>query len=420
MKSDQYLLCFVNFLSAMGYSLIAPIYPPIALKRISVSMCGVVIGAFALSQTVCVLFSPFFISRFGRKKLFFFSTFSLIICTFVYGLLDSFTSNFLFLVFSLFIRIAHGFLCGIVNVLSYSMTSIINDPSDMKEAMGYMEFAWSSGLAFGPFVIAVFRYIGGYFLPFIAGGAINVLGFLALFKIEFPEEQDSSEEGSSKKSSSILPFLFHRDILLIAGSGMIQLNAQTFFFPTLSNYLNEKFGLSVEMASLFFITPVFAYFIGIQFINRVTDRFGLKLTIIIGLIFSCLGTIFIAPAPFLPYLAFTVLLGLFIVGGQAAFVNVPMFVELNTYVKDLHACTDSESGDKASALFNLAFNIGDFWSPVVGAYVTGHVNFQASCYLSGIIDLVYAYLLWHSFREEITNSLSEKKDIRAGRLIESA
>lgn len=76
--------------------------------------------------------------------------------------------------------------------------------------------------------------------------------------------------------------------------------SQTFFFPLLSDHLTKHYKFTSEQGSIFLTINWISYFIVIQFINPISNFFGLKLTILIGLIFGFIGASFIFPVGFLP------------------------------------------------------------------------------------------------------------------------
>ena len=406
MKKVQYFLCFINVLGAMGYSLIAPLYPPMAKgKGTSSTICGVVLALFSFSQIVTIINTPYLITKFGRKKLFLVSAIVQSVFTFTYAFLNVF-NGFPFYLFSFINRIGHGLGCGVLNVLTYSLTSLFNKGDDLKEAMGYMELAFSAGTTIGPLIVSVFYYLGGYRLPFFVCGLINCVGIYTVFHIPFPEEETNTDDDN--KETSVIKFFLNKEIFLFAFSGMIQLNVQSFFFPTLSIYLKQKFNISIEIASIFFILPVIAYFVTLQFINKIIDILGLKFTVAVGLTISFFCSFFIAPAPFLPYCSITIAIGLFLVGCDGPLVNIPMFLGINDTIKAKYNVEEAEAGDKASALFNLAFMFGDLWSPVLGGYITHNSKFQYSSYCAGLFCLLNAAAMYGCFREEIHDHFKYK------------
>ena len=56
-KYEQKILCLINASTSMAFSMIGPLYPPMALsKGISVEISGIVIGIFSLAQLFMSIF----------------------------------------------------------------------------------------------------------------------------------------------------------------------------------------------------------------------------------------------------------------------------------------------------------------------------------------------------------------------------
>lgn len=69
MNKDSLILCFVNMMSSMGYSLIAPLYPSLARsKGVNDDICGVIIAIFALTSICISPFIPTLINMFGKRN----------------------------------------------------------------------------------------------------------------------------------------------------------------------------------------------------------------------------------------------------------------------------------------------------------------------------------------------------------------
>jgi predicted MFS family arabinose efflux permease len=65
-----YYLLIINFLCAVGYSIIAPIYPPLALERsITPDTTGIIFTTFAISSILVSPIIPKTINRLGKKAL---------------------------------------------------------------------------------------------------------------------------------------------------------------------------------------------------------------------------------------------------------------------------------------------------------------------------------------------------------------
>jgi MFS family permease len=109
MTREIYFLFFINICSAIGYSLIAPLYSFEASKRdIKENMCGIIISIFAISNFFSTPFIPSLISKYGRKKIFYAACILEAGCTMIYGLLLYVKSYFFFLGISVVSRFFHG------------------------------------------------------------------------------------------------------------------------------------------------------------------------------------------------------------------------------------------------------------------------------------------------------------------------
>jgi len=76
MRKEIILLFLVNIGSAVGYSLIAPLFPSIAIERgLNESIIGVIIASFAISNSLITPFSQKIFMKFGKKKIFFLGLF---------------------------------------------------------------------------------------------------------------------------------------------------------------------------------------------------------------------------------------------------------------------------------------------------------------------------------------------------------
>lgn len=75
MKSQVLLLFAINLFSAMGYSLIAPLFPTLGEKRhIGENLIGWIISTYALFNFMITPFCPALANKYGRKKIFYLST----------------------------------------------------------------------------------------------------------------------------------------------------------------------------------------------------------------------------------------------------------------------------------------------------------------------------------------------------------
>ena len=121
----------------------------------------------------------------------------------------------------------------------------------------------------------------------------------------------------------------------------------TFIFPVFTEHLRNKFGLSIEQASFFFIITISSYFLTIQYLNKLSSKIGLKLTIAAGLFLNFIAIPFLSPLFFLPQSLIIVCLGQTILGLTGALINVPGIVDyMNTLenLMDKYTANDYSSG----------------------------------------------------------------------------
>jgi MFS family permease len=72
MFSKIFLLFFINVLSAIGYSLLAPLYPSVAkLKGVDEYMIGIIFSVFAVSNIISIPLTRVLIMKMGRRNLFY-------------------------------------------------------------------------------------------------------------------------------------------------------------------------------------------------------------------------------------------------------------------------------------------------------------------------------------------------------------
>ena len=210
-------------------------------------------------------------------------------------------NNFAFIFTGFIARLLHGLFRAFVNVIAFSITSLINEDKELERVMGYMELSWGIGLAIGSAIVGIFFYIGGFCLPFIIIGFADLSGVYLFYNIPDKEMEEnksrkssinSLEQGNNEKFS-FLKVISYKECFLLVGCLMIELNGTDFYVPTLVNYLNDSFSISTSRESWFFLASTFGYIICTQMINKLTDLFNNFKLIFLGHLlasFCCLLT----------------------------------------------------------------------------------------------------------------------------------
>lgn len=80
---------------------------------------------------------------------------------------------------------------------------------------------------------------------------------------------------------------------------MVDCITKTFYFPTLTNYLQTKFGLGLEIASTFFVIDMIMYVVTLNVLNSIIKSIGLKLTMLIGIALNIFTVLFLPPIDYL-------------------------------------------------------------------------------------------------------------------------
>ena len=421
MKKEQLILFYINALGAMAYSLIAPLFPPLFEERgIENLIVSFIIVIICTTNIISAIFCSYFSQKFGQLNLFLFCVIGQSFCTFFYGFSVFIKNNNLFIFLGFLNRLFHGFCVGILNVVSFSITSEINKGKELERASAYMELSWGVGLTIGPAIIGILFLFGGYFLPFFIIGLLSLTGvyycYFILYKsdlntqaIEKGNEMDINEENNNK-NSYYLTAIKYPPTILFSLALIIELNTLDFYVPTLVKYLKEDFNISTSNASLFFLMSTIGYIICTQLINKITDYFANHKIIFYSLFFGAFCCLFIAPADFLPHNYIFIILGIFLEGFTQGLINVTGFIELSNIGKVLFPNNKRLMNDIPSSFFNVSFYIGELFEPVLGSLITKKYNFQMSAYFSCFLSICFGIIFGCYFHKEINSIKVNKKD----------
>ena len=401
------LFLVINMLSGTGYSLVSPLIPTLGKKEnLSEGILGWIIGIFPISGSLFTPLVPILCKKFSRIHLLCFATFGEATCTICYGLLIFIPNYTLLMIFIFSLRIFHGCCSAIVGTLVYSLTISLAEKDSTQSSLGKLEIAWAIGCSAGPLFASFFYSIGGYPLPFIASGCCLYASVYLSLQVDSKALKGEKEE-ESESIPNFFKYLINPDILLILiGFATCMVNV-TFYFPCLTYHLTNNYNVSVSVASLFFITPVFCYIIILQYLDRISDTFGIYLTFTCGLILSGISSLFIYPVPPIPHSLFFVIIGFFMIGTGSVPVFIPGLVMLAKNIKKFDNKVDELSAnDIASAINNLCVEFGDFLGPIIGGFLTDKFGFKLCCFFVSILGIGYSWVFIFFFFEKIKNDLN--------------
>ena len=404
MKKSIILLICMNMFSAMGFSIVAPLFPVLGKDfSISEALLGCIISTYAITNCITTPFVPKLCKRFSRIRLLYFATFFEATCTLSYSFLENIPSLSLFLIIVFSLRIIHGIFASFIITLVYSLACSLSDEDEIKSNLGYIEIGMSLGSSAGPLFVSIFYKIGGYKLPFLILGLFLYIS-VYLTKILENEKIDKNE---IEEDPSFFRFLNNHNIILISGALVLSMVSYTFYFPCLTNHLYEKYNLGVSWSSLFFSVPLISYLIVVNFINIISKKIGSFHSLSFGILVNVIGVYLIYPLPPFPnHIAF-IIMGLSITGA-GSLVWIFSLLELSKIIKTLSGNYDQNTvNDIASAINNLFGGIGDLFGPIIGGAISTHFSFKISNFFIFIIFSIF-YILFLFFYNKDNKYVSYK------------
>ena len=414
MKKEQLTLCLLNGISSMGYSLIAPLFPPLFKERsLSNLLCSYLISIFCFPNILAALTCSYICQKFGSKGFFLINALGNSLAMIFYGFIIYIINNKYFLFFIFINRIIHGFFSGYVNIICFAITSQINSGKELELSTGYMELSWQIGLTLGPALIGVtFDYIG-YSLPFIILGCFSLIGvyftyyYIYLGDLEQYENNDEDLvlNNDMNENMSLITAIKYIPTIYLSLCLIIQLNTLDFFLPTLVNYLKDKFDISTSKASLFFTLSTIGSAICTQLINKFTDCFNNFQLMYYALFFGAFFALFIPPIGILPQSYILTLIGIFAEGFISEIIDICCFVELTNVGKIIFPGNKSLQQNIPGSIFNLCFYLGDLVEPVIGSWLTKNFNFQVSACATCILSIIYGIIFGSYYKSEIKRNI---------------
>ena len=402
------LFALINMLSGMGYSLAAPLFPVLSDNGdLTEEILGLIISLYSLAGTIFTPIVPFLTQRFSRIKLLIFSTFFEATCTLLYGFLNYIHSYMLLIIIIFTLRIIHGICSAIIGILVYSLTISLSSDNELGFSLGTLEFGWSVGTLIGPLFASFFYGFGGYFLPFFLLGIILYISVFIVTRIKSEKLSANEDNNDDDENPSFIRFLIYPKIFLLLLGFIIVMALSSYYFPCLTNHLQDNYLLSISAAGLFFCIPIISYVFIIQFIDELKLIIGIYTIYSLGLIISSLSPLFLYPCPPFPKKIIFIILGFLINGLGSAPVFIPGLIALSKNIRQIDINIDElTANDISAAMNNLTIDIGEFIGPIIGGFLTSKYDFKYCCYMMFLIGIIYSGIFIGCF---ITNIKEEFK-----------
>lgn len=395
------LFIIINIINGAGYSLISPLLPILGKREnLSESELGWLIGIFSISSCLSTTVIPILGKKFSRMKLIKFGTFFSSISTILYSFLIFISNKTLLMAIIFALRIFHGFWATVVVILINSLTISSSKKGKTQSSLGKLEVALGVGVSSAPIIASVFYKIGGYPLPFLVTGISSFLAFCLTFRINTKKIKKEHDEDDN--DYNYLRYLIYPEVFSVLFGFVVCMIGVTFYIPCLTYHLINKYSISVSVASLFFMAPMISYVLIMHFLDNISGKLGIYLTITIGLIISGTAALFPYPVPPLPRSPIIIIIGFFMMGFGSVPVFVPGLILFSRNIKKIDKSIDEMSAnDIAAAMSNLFVELGNFAGPIIGGYLTDILGFKLCCIIISIFVITYSAIFTLYFYDKV-------------------
>ena len=395
------LFIIINIINGAGYSLISPLLPILGKsENLSESELGWLIGIFPISSCLSTTVIPILCKKFSRMKLIKFGTFFSSISTILYSFLIFISNKTLLMAIIFALRIFHGFWATVVVILINSLTISSSKKGKTQSSLGKLEVALGVGVSSAPIIASVFYKIGGYPLPFLVTGISSFLAFCLTFRINTKKIKKEHDEDDN--DYNYLRYLIYPEVFSVLFGFVVCMIGVTFYIPCLTYHLINKYSISVSVASLFFMAPMISYVLIMHFLDNISGKLGIYLTITIGLIISGTAALFPYPVPPLPRSPIIIIIGFFMMGFGSVPVFVPGLILFSRNIKKIDKSIDEMSAnDIAVAMSNLFVELGNFAGPIIGGYLTDILGFKLCCIIISIFVITYSAIFTLYFYDKV-------------------
>lgn len=273
------LICLSSLFFSASYNMLIPELPSYLSGLGGAEYKGLIISLFTLTAGLSRPFSGKLTDTIGRKPVLIIGALVCVITGMFYPILTS-VSGFLFL------RLLHGFSTGFSPT---AITTYVSDiiPSDrLGEAMGVQGLCFSTGLALGPALGSYIKLLTNYNVLFYSSSIIALLSIVLVFKVQetLPTKQTFKLSSLLISKSDIIAreALFPAIITFVSYLGF---GAILTLIPDWSDYLG------IANKGTFFIAFTIASVLVRIIAGKVSDVYGRKHVIVIGLLILILALI---------------------------------------------------------------------------------------------------------------------------------
>ncbi|PHN99453.1 MFS transporter, partial [Rhodobacteraceae bacterium 4F10] len=273
------LICLSSLFFSASYNMLIPELPSYLTGLGGAEYKGLIIALFTLTAGLSRPFSGKLTDTIGRKPVLIIGALVCVITGMFYPILTS-VSGFLFL------RLLHGFSTGFSPTAIATYVSDIIPSNRLGEAMGVQGLCFSTGLALGPALGSYVKLLTNYNVLFYSSSIIALLSIVLVFKVQ--------ETLQIKQAFMLKTLLISKSDVLAKEAllpAMITFVSYLGFGVILTLIPDWSDHLGIINKGTFFIAFTIASVLVRIIAGKVSDVYGRKFVIIIGLLILTLALI---------------------------------------------------------------------------------------------------------------------------------
>ncbi|MGQ9721303.1 MAG: MFS transporter [Candidatus Jordarchaeum sp.] len=378
------IVCFSAFVDNLGYGIIIPFLPQYAISLGASDLdLGIIFASYALVQLVTTIPFGLMSDRYGRRPFM------------VTGMLLLGAASLLYPLAGSVPLIA---ACRAVQGLAASATwssaiALVADTfpgRDKGEKLGIATGITGVGGIAGPLIGGVLSDIS-FNLPFLLLAALSLAMFVYMFfRLKVTRKEKVIETLPYREI--IGKALRIRNIVIIIIINVLTMIFWGFIEPLMPPYLSGRFSLSATQIGLIFGAASLSYAVCQPFVGRLSDRYGRKIFIVIGM--ALLAGVNIV----IPFCGDPVSLTATIM--VAAAIGTLAFTPLTPLAIESLQDEGIEAYATVNSLFGIAFYVGYSIGPVIGALISSYFGFESMFFFYSLI-LVTVLLVSQAYLKEM-------------------
>lgn len=393
-KSEVYPILLLNFVNALGFSVILPVLPFIIKQFNETPLTyGFLVSAYAIFQFLGAPILGSLSDKYGRRPLLLVSQAGTLLSWVIFGL-SYFLPDKTIVVTSLPIlviaisRIVDGITGGNISVANAYLADI-TEPKERTKIYGI------SGAIFGLAFI-----IGPVVGSFAASGGIGYLGtallafcisLVTLLLIIFRVPESLTEFDKELEIKLIKEINIFKKIRTLKSKKLSNLFLRRIFFTVgfssyttlITLYVQNRYKLEVtQVGFVFLIIGLFLFINQGFFAKRFAEKFGELKTYFIGQILYILGLIILLFATNI-YLFFII----------SYFINLGVSLSIPTFKTIITSAVDNKKQGLINGIDESLFSISSAFAPILAGLIYTFVGYKITVIIALVVSIQYIVTL---------------------------